>query len=95
MLIGFLKIILLNLITRIKAENDFTSEIKLVIQGQGYQYLLYQEFGIRPSEILVNEISVNSIYYYLNEASNNIILRFNETITSCYRMFIPYQILKK
>ena len=90
-----LKIILLNLITRIKAENDFTSEIKLVIQGQGIQYLLYQEFGIRPSDILVNGISVNSIYYDLNEASNDIILRFNETITSCYRMFYSLSNIKK
>ena len=89
-----IKIILLN-ITRIKAENDFTSEIKLVIQGKGSQYLLYQEFNIMPSEILVNGISVDSIYYNLNEASNDIVLRFNVTITSCYRMFYSLSNIKK
>lgn len=88
------KIILLK-ITRIKAENDFTSEIKLVIQGKGSQYLLYQEFNIMPSEILVNGISIDSIYYNLNEASNDIVLRFNVTITSCYRMFYSLSNIKK
>ena len=68
---------------------NYFSEIHLVIKGSGEQKLLYDSFSIEPSEVLVNEIKDDSCKKICNlpEEINNVTLRFNREINSCYRMF--------
>ena len=77
--IGSLKINLINGI----------SEIKLVIQGNGRQSLLGDSFNIEPFEVLVNGKKDDSCKKECNleEDINNITLKFDKQIESCYLMF--------
>ena len=67
------------------------SKIDLVIKGNGLQHILYNEFEVNPSQIYINNISMDDITkksFELTENENNITLIFNETIKTCYRMFL-------
>ena len=66
------------------------SEIRLVIQGNGVQKLLNDYyFHIEPSEVLVNGKKDDSCSKTCNfkDNRNNIILRFDTQIETCYSMF--------
>ena len=66
-------------------EASINSEIHLVIQGSGEQKLSNKE----PSEVLVNGVKNDSCSKtcYLEGDRNNITLKFDTQIESCYRMF--------
>mgnify|MGYP002627217034 CR=1 FL=1 len=68
--------------------NNPYSEVRLVIQGNGTQKILYPQFTA-PSEVLVNGIKNNTCCKtcYVKRDKNNITLRFNNKITSCCNMF--------
>ena len=65
------------------------SEIKLVIHGIGRQSLLSNNFNIEPFEVLVNGKKEDSCKKECNleEDINNITLKFDKQIESCYYMF--------
>ena len=67
----------------------FDSKIILTIKGKNKQQILYNNFNPKPSEILINNEIINTIDYYVNLEfdDNNITIKFNETITSCKKMF--------
>ena len=84
-----LNIILVDLKTtkNIRKLNNYYSEIRLVIQGNGTQTFIDQ---IEPSEVLINGISQGDTCKkscILDGDTNNITLIFTNTIKSCYRMF--------
>ena len=71
-------------------EASINSEIHLVIQGDGEQKLLSNLYsGVAPSEVLVNGVKNDSCSKtcYLEGDRNNITLKFNTQIESCYAMF--------
>ena len=73
-------------------EASINSEIHLVIQGSGQQKLLSDYFFTyiqQPSEVLVNGVKDDSCSKTCNLEGdrNNITLRFNTQIESCYGMF--------
>ncbi len=68
----------------------FVSEIIISIIGTGWQKILSNKFNQTPSEILVNGNKINKADYYVDNLQleeNNITIRFNMTLTSCYKMF--------
>ena len=84
----FLKIFLINLILSLINNNNFLSEVNLVIKGKGNQNLLSNKFEYTPSEVIVNGKSKQcNKTCNLDEEINNITLKFNGTIKSCYFMF--------
>ena len=91
-----LKIFLVNLIS-IKNErnlNNYISEIHLVIKGNGKQNILSNEFNTNPSEVIVNGISKGNTCKKtcdLDEDINNVTIKFEEQIISCYHMFYGLQ----
>ena len=67
---------------------NFYSEIHLVVQGNGEQYFLSENYeGIKPFEILLNGIEKIENPYDLGEVINNITLMFDEEIEDCEKMF--------
>ena len=68
---------------------SYFSEIHIVVKGSGERKLLYDNFDIEPFEVLVNDIKDDSCKKTCNlpEEINNVTLRFNREINSCYRMF--------
>ena len=68
---------------------DYFSEIHLIIQGSDNQQLLNSGFEIEPSEVLVNGVKDDSCKKTCNLVGNknNITLRFENQIESCYEMF--------
>ena len=73
-------------------EASINSEIHLVIQGSGEQTLFgdcFFTFIKQPSEVLVNGVKNDSCSKpcYLEADRNNITLKFNTQIESCYQMF--------
>ena len=71
-------------------EASINSEIHLVIQGDGEQKLLSNLYsGVAPSEVLVNGIKDDSCSKTCNLEGdrNNITLKFDTLIESCYGMF--------
>ena len=70
-------------------EASINSEIHLVIQGDGEQKLLKDSFGVEPSEVIVNGVKDDSCSKTCNLKGNrnNITLKFDTQIESCYRMF--------
>ena len=70
-------------------EASINSEIHLVIQGSGKQKLLYNSFSKVPSEVLVNGFKDESCSKTCNLVGdkNNITLKFDTQIESCYYMF--------
>ena len=71
-------------------EASINSEIHLVIQGSGPQKLLGDDYsGVKPSEVLVNGVRDDSCSKtcYLEGDKNNITLKFDTQIKSCYCMF--------
>ena len=66
------------------------SEIIITIIGIDRQQILNNEFYLISSEILVNGKKINETDYYVDDLKleeNDITIRFNETLTSCDRMF--------
>ena len=66
------------------------SEIIITIIGTDRQRILSTEFNQTPSEILINGNKTNKTDYYVDDlklGENNITIRFNETLTSCHKMF--------
>ena len=65
------------------------SEINLIVRGNGNIDFLYSSYSITPSEVLVNGIKDDSCERTCNliEDINNITIRFEEQIESCYKMF--------
>ena len=59
-----LKFIVVDLIfaKNIRNINNFYSEIFLIIVGNGNQSLLFSEFYLEPSEVIVNGISKTNLY---------------------------------
>ena len=70
-------------------EASINSEIHLVIQGSGKQKLLGDFFSVAPSEVLVNGVKNDSCSKTCNLEGdrNNITLKFDTQIESCYSMF--------
>ena len=71
-------------------EASINSEIHLVIQGSGQQKLLGDYYsGVEPFEVLVNGVKANSCSKTCNLEGdrNNITLKFDTQIESCYKMF--------
>ena len=73
-------------------EASINSEIHLVIQGSGEQQLLGDYFFTyiqQPSEVLVNGVKDDSCSKTCNLVGdkNNITLKFDTQIESCYQMF--------
>ena len=69
--------------------NVYQSEIKLVIKGKGNLFFLNNNFNPEPSEVIINdEIKDSGIKNYnFTEELNNVIIKFNNSITSCANMF--------
>ena len=91
-----LKIFLVNLISIKNARNlnNYISEIHLVIKGKGTQNILSNSFNTVPSEVIVNGISKGNTCQktcYLDEDINNVTIKFEEQIETCYRMFYKLQ----
>ena len=66
------------------------SQIILIIKGTDKQQILNSGFNQKPSEILVNGNKINKTDFYIDDLKleeNNITIRFNKTLTSCFRMF--------
>ena len=87
-----LKISLVNLISikNTRNLNNYISEIHLVIKGNGTQNILYNNFNTNPSEVIVNGISKGNTCQKtcdLDEDINNVTIKFEEQIISCYHMF--------
>ena len=86
-----LKIVLMNLIVLRHIKNiKCNSEIYLVIEGTGLKYLINPNFYPKPSEVEINgqqKTFNNNNVYYLENNLNNILLKFNQKITSCEYMF--------
>ena len=66
-------------------------EIHLVIKGKGQQNLLNKNFYLSPSEVIVNDITINSCKgkksCNLDKDLNKITIKFGKKITSCQSMF--------
>ena len=86
-----LKIVSVNLksLINLRRLNNYYSEIYLIVQGRGSQELLYKNYVVEPSEVIINGVKNNSCKKtcYLTEDKNNITLRFNNQIKTCYYMF--------
>ena len=76
---------------------DLMSEISLIVNGRGNQFILNnrtieaQNYIQKPSEIIVNGVSQNYsdfIVYNLPKEQNEIILKWNYTLTNCNSMFL-------
>ena len=70
--------------------NNYNSEIHLVINGNGNQNILSSSFYTNTSDVIVNNISKKDVCYKqcdLDEDINYITLIFEEEITSCKYMF--------
>ena len=69
--------------------NIYQSEIKIVIKGSGYSNFLYNNFNPAPSEVIINnEIKESYIKGYIfTENLNNVVIKFNNPIESCEKMF--------
>ena len=68
---------------------NLSSEINLVIKGDGNQSILNNTFYSEPSEVYVNDIYKESCKKFceMDEEINNIKLIFNGNIESCENMF--------
>ena len=65
------------------------SEISLVIIEDGFQYILNENYYKEPDEVIVNGESRNDCSKFCEFTSkpNNVIIRFNDEITTCENMF--------
>ena len=70
-------------------EITILSEIHMIIQGQGNQSILNNNFYKEPTEVYVNNIKYDACKKSCELPSdlNNITLIFNEEINSCENMF--------
>ena len=91
---SFLKIIFFIICTSITKEKQrniliYSSEIHMIINGNGTQILLNDSFYPPPSEVYVNGINKNScsIFCEMEYEMNNVTLIFNETLNSSEIMF--------
>ena len=85
--IGFINLITIN---NLRNLNNNISEIHLIINGTGNQQILYGQFMTSPSEVIVNGISKGNLCLRtcdLDQEINNVIIKFNEQLKSCYYMF--------
>ena len=69
--------------------NALTSEIHLTIQGSGSKQILSETYYLEPNEVSVNGINRNDCKKSceLTDEINNIVLYFDDEITSCENMF--------
>ena len=91
-IIFLIKIALVDLITikNLIKLNNYISEVHLVIKGKGSQPILYNYFYTDPSEVIVNGNSKGNSCKKscdLDEDINNVILKFNEQLNSCFNKF--------
>ena len=78
--------------------NNFFSEVHLVIQGNGTQNILFNEFIYEPSKVLVNGISKGNTCKKtceLEEEENKVSLIFSQILNSSERMFYGLQNIKE
>ena len=88
LLLFVIKITISNSILNTNIIYNLVSEIHLTIKGNGNQNLLNEKFPYDPSEVLVNgKLKQCNKTCYLDRELNNVTLRFNQEITSCYFMF--------
>ena len=90
--IFLLKVALVDLITikYLRNLNPSISEIHLVIKGSGKQRFLDRDFNYDPSEVIVNGVSKGNLCKKLcdlDQDINNVTLKFDKKIKSCYMMF--------
>ena len=73
----------------IRKLDDYFSEINLVVQGSGEKQVICNDFSITPSGVLINGIPLDtpSKRVTLEGDRNNVTLRFNIQLESCYQMF--------
>ena len=82
--------IIIPLFSKIQLNIYKQSEIKLVIKGKGNQQILHNDFSIDPSEVLVNgnlKKSCKKTCNLDNDDKNDVILKFQNQINTCYNMF--------
>ena len=84
-------IVLVNLTNLVNSRliNNYDSEIHLIINGNGEQNILNDDFQYEPSEVIVNGYP-NSLCHKtcnLSENINNITLKFSNQINSTEKMF--------
>ena len=66
------------------------TEIILTIRGRDNQQILFNDFYLQPSKILINENEINEKGFYVYNLTldeNNITIIFNITLTNCNSMF--------
>ena len=92
--IGFMflfKFIFANLMAKNEIRNldDYYSEINLFVQGSGEKQVICNDFSVTPSEVLINGVPLDipSKKVALEGDRNNVTLRFDTQIESCYQMF--------
>ena len=75
----------------------FSSEIHMVIKGNGNQSILNDSFSMEPSEVFVNGIFRESCKKFceLEYEENNVTLYFNNSVTSCEFMFSELNNIKE
>jgi len=64
-------------------------EVHMIIRGKGSKRILGDNFPYNNFEVIINDVKNNNCGRKcdLNEELNNITIKFNETIESCYAMF--------
>ena len=77
------------LIVGSKERSVLGQEIHMIIRGAGNKTILGNDFPVNNFEILVNGIKNNSCNRtcVFKDDINNITVKFNEIVTSCYSMF--------
>ena len=77
------------LIVGSKERSVLGQEIHMIIRGAGNKTILGNDFPVNNFEILVNGIKNNSCNRtcVFEDDINNITVKFNEIVTSCYSMF--------
>ena len=64
-------------------------EINLITQGIGDQLLVFSDYYLKPSEMIVNgeKKCFDQKYCNCDQELNNVTIKFNVTIESCHKMF--------
>ena len=68
---------------------SFSTEIKIIIKGKGTQYLLNKDFFPNPSSVNLNGHSESScsVTCELDKEENEVVLKFDESLSNCNGMF--------
>ena len=89
-----LLLLIIIFITQISETNtrqleSFSSEIKIIFKGKGTQYLLNKDFFPNPSSVNLNGHSESScsVTCELDKEENEVVLKFDESLSNCNGMF--------